>query len=210
MSNCGPTGASKTVSQETGPNGSIDWLNCGVNGGGWNPPDITMKNIIVQELDANGAFAPCGEYIWMFTKYANEAGIHPIMAASIAMQESGCNPWTVGGAGEQGLMQLTVDKCGNAPGGNCMDPEFNIRTGVNFFKSLLDESGGNIPLSVGKYNGWYTGLTEEHATAAGNGPCCRCQNNLDYIHQTLNGWYQNVNAYNAGLGKYFNLKKCPM
>lgn len=38
------------------------------------------------------------------------------------MQESTCNPATVGGGGEQGLMQLTWDKCGDAPGGNCKDP----------------------------------------------------------------------------------------
>lgn len=37
------------------------------------------------------------------------------------MQESSCNPNTVGGAGEQGLMQLTKDKCTNAPNGNCKD-----------------------------------------------------------------------------------------
>ena len=38
------------------------------------------------------------------------------------MQESSCNPHTVGGGGEQGLMQITKDKCGGAPGGNCQDP----------------------------------------------------------------------------------------
>lgn len=48
--------------------------------------------------------------------------VPPIMLASFAMQESSCNPATVGGAGEQGLMQITKDKCGSAPGGNCKDP----------------------------------------------------------------------------------------
>lgn len=47
--------------------------------------------------------------------------VPPILLASIALQESSCNPSTVGGNGEQGLMQLTVDKCGGAPGGNCQD-----------------------------------------------------------------------------------------
>lgn len=45
-----------------------------------------------------------------------------ILIASIAMQESTCNPQTQGGAGEQGLMQLTQDKCGAAPNGDCKDP----------------------------------------------------------------------------------------
>lgn len=44
------------------------------------------------------------------------------MLASFAMQESSCVPSAVGGAGEQGLMQITVDKCGGAPDGNCQDP----------------------------------------------------------------------------------------
>jgi len=48
--------------------------------------------------------------------------VPPILLASIAMQESTCNPGTVGGAGEQGLMQITPDKCGGAPGGDCQDP----------------------------------------------------------------------------------------
>lgn len=47
--------------------------------------------------------------------------VPPILLASIALQESSCNPSTVGGNGEQGLMQLTRDKCGGAPGGNCQD-----------------------------------------------------------------------------------------
>jgi membrane-bound lytic murein transglycosylase MltF len=44
-----------------------------------------------------------------------------ILLASFAMQESSCNPNTVGGAGEQGLMQLTSDKCVGTPNGNCQD-----------------------------------------------------------------------------------------
>jgi hypothetical protein len=37
------------------------------------------------------------------------------------MQESSCNPSAVGGAGEQGLMQITQEKCKGAPNGNCKD-----------------------------------------------------------------------------------------
>jgi membrane-bound lytic murein transglycosylase MltF len=58
----------------------------------------------------------------MFNKHASEFGLKPIMLAAFAMQESTCNPATVGGGGEQGLMQLTEDKCGAAPGGDCRDP----------------------------------------------------------------------------------------
>jgi hypothetical protein len=47
--------------------------------------------------------------------------VPPIILASFAMQESSCNPSAVGGAGEQGLMQITRDKCKGAPNGNCKD-----------------------------------------------------------------------------------------
>jgi Transglycosylase SLT domain len=41
------------------------------------------------------------------------------MLASIAMEESSCNPHATGGGGEQGLMQITPDKCKGAPNGDC-------------------------------------------------------------------------------------------
>lgn len=92
------------------------------------------------------------------------------------MQESSCNAETVGGAGEQGLMQLTKDKCGGAPDGNCKDPvsyllnliyfaelvinkEYNIRTGTEFFSTTLKNNDGNLLLTLGNYNGWPEGMT---------------------------------------------------
>lgn len=114
--------AREIVSKLTGPNGDIDWLNCGVTKSGWRPPKITIDNIIIQDIDSDGVFAPCKRFLWMFEEHAKENGLHPTMLVSTAMQESGCNPETIGGAGEQGLMQLTKDKCRGAPGGNCRDP----------------------------------------------------------------------------------------
>ena len=76
------------------------------------------------------------------------------LLASFAMKASSCNPDTVGGAGEQGLMQSTKDKCGEAPNGNCKDPvslsvkfgslrhnnirlqNYNIQTGAKFSLKL--------------------------------------------------------------------------
>ncbi|KAG2351289.1 hypothetical protein BDR07DRAFT_1386260 [Suillus spraguei] len=126
------------------------------------------------------------------------------------MQESSCNPNTVGGDGEQGLMQLTSDKCVGAPNGNCQDVDFNIGAGAVFFSQLLDENDGDLLSSIGHYNGWFQGMTYANATAAAYSGNCRGQNNLDYLHQFLNGWCQNINAYqyNPPLGEYFNLNDC--
>lgn len=79
-------------------------------------------------------------------------------------------------------MQLTKDKCGGAPGGNCKDPvsriiwqklpllmgcfrffvisqDFNIRTGAKFFADTLASNDGNAIETIGMYNGWKKGMT---------------------------------------------------
>lgn len=215
QSACGPTGATPNVTPISGPNGNIDWLNCGVGDGGWRPPFVTANDIIAKDLDAallepGSPFTACSAYVATFKKYATKYGVPPILIAAIAMQESTCNANTVGGAGEQGLMQLTQDKCGSAPNGNCKDVDYNIKTGTKYFSTVLKNNNGNVLLTLGNYNGWPAGMTYGQATAPAKGPCCRCQNNLDYLHQTLNGWVQNINPYtsNPRIGKYFNLDQC--
>ena len=54
--------------------------------------------------------------------------VPPILLATIALQKSSCNPASVGSNSEQGLMQLTSDKCSNAPSGNCQDVVRAIRS----------------------------------------------------------------------------------
>ncbi|KAF9568057.1 lysozyme-like protein [Agrocybe pediades] len=213
---CGGSRATKQITTISGPNGNIDWLNCGFESpGGWQPPHVGVHDIITESLSTalqnpSSPFQACGKYIWLFEKYGNMHDIPPIIMASFAMQESGCNPATVGGGGEQGLMQITKEKCAGAPGGDCKDPEFNIATATKFFAQTLSNSGGNILQAVGQYNGWHIGLTKWAAFAAANSACCRCQNNGDYLMQFFNGWILNVNAYSSSLplGKYFNLKVC--
>jgi len=211
-SQCGPSGATKEITATSGPNGCLDWLNCGLNGDGWNPPFITVNDIVIANLDSaaqqpDSPFQACKDFIWAFNQYGNQYSVPPIILASFAMQESSCNPNAVGGAGEQGLMQLTKDKCGNAPGGNCLDVAYNVETGAKYFSNSLAANGGNLLLTIGAYNGWSQGLTVGSATAI-RWSCCRCQQNLDYLHQFMNGWIQNVNAYDHTLGAYFNLNVC--
>ncbi|KAL5485375.1 hypothetical protein ACEPAI_8017 [Sanghuangporus weigelae] len=210
QSNCGDIGATREITATSGPNGNIDWLNCGLTGNGWNPPYISIDNLVTADLNTDGPFAACSDFIGLFYQYGQQFNIPPIMLAAFAMQESSCRPDTVGGAGEQGLMQLTRDKCGGAPGGNCKDPDFNIRTGAKYIADTLSANNGDVLLTIGQYNGWTRGLTYDRATAAANTNCCRCQNNCDYLHQFVNGWLQNIDAYtfNPPLGKFFNLNVC--
>ncbi|KAG1770489.1 glycoside hydrolase family 23 protein [Suillus occidentalis] len=212
---CGSSGATKEITALSGPNGHIDFLTCGVNGGGWNPPLIKIESIVTVDLSTvayqdGSAFANCKDFVPTFEKYGSKYGIPAILLASFAMEESSCKPSTVGGAGEQGLMQLTNDKCVGAPKGDCKDVDFNIGAGAKFFTQLLQENNGDLLSCIGHYNGWFQGMTYADATAAAHGGNCRQQNNLDYLHQFLNGWCQNINAYqhNPPLGKYFNLNVC--
>jgi len=213
---CGPSGATKKITALSGPNGNISFLNCGLMSGGWTPPLIHIDGIVSVELskvayNPESAFYACTSFVPLFEKYAAQYGVPAIMLASFAMQESSCNPATVGGGGEQGMMQITPDKCGGAPDGNCKDPDFNIQKGAHFFSEALKSANGDVLRAVGRYNGWYKRMTYEEATAAGRDGNCREQNNLDYLHQYLNGWMQGVNAYehNPPLGEYFNLNDCP-
>ncbi|KAL1728083.1 glycoside hydrolase family 23 protein [Schizophyllum commune] len=209
------TGEPTSSSATAGPNGRIEWLNCGLNDGGWHPPFVTINDVVTVDLNEaiqkpDSPFKACQDFVWAFQQYGNENGIPPIMLASFAMQESTCNPNTVGGNGEQGLMQITQDKCGGAPGGNCKDVAYNVRTGAEYFKGVLDSNGGDLLQSIANYNGWRVGMTYGDATAAQWNGNCFAQNNLDYLHQFLNGWCQNIDAYThqPPLGQYFNLNAC--
>ncbi|KAJ7508100.1 glycoside hydrolase family 23 protein [Mycena galericulata] len=197
---CGPRGATHATTNTTGPNGSIDWINCG----GWSPPYLSVDQTVAVNLSdalqsSNSVFTACSQFVGLFQTSGETYGIPAIMLASFAMQESSCEPEAAGEGGEQGLMQISSDKCGGAPGGNCRDPDYNSRTAAAYFSDTLNSNQGDVLLSVGTYNGWYKGLTEAEATAARNSSCCLCQNNLDYL-------FMNIDA--SGLGKYHNLDVC--
>ncbi len=72
-------------------------------------------------------------------------------------------------------MQITRDKCKDAPNGNCKDivsflvlefthrlycrQDFNIRVGAEFFAATLASNGGDVFSTIGEYNGWKPGMT---------------------------------------------------
>lgn len=69
-------------------------------------------------------------------------------------------------------MQITSDKCQD--GVDCSDPDFNIKTGAYYLKSLIDNSGGNVIKALGQYNGWEAGsMSVNSATAAAYSECCQ-------------------------------------
>lgn len=66
------------VTQTTGPNGAIDWMNCGVNGGGWTPPFVHVTDLITVDLNVaisqGGPFTACSSFVWAFVQFGNQYG----------------------------------------------------------------------------------------------------------------------------------------
>ncbi|MBW0462043.1 hypothetical protein O181_001758 [Austropuccinia psidii MF-1] len=209
---CGPANPTKAITQGCGPNGSQKFLNCGITEGGWKPPNVKMsmlKTVSLNEEPAKSTFAACKKYSSLFEKYGAKYNVPPIFLASFAMQESSCNPSVVGdNGGAFGLMQITKDKCGQAPGGDCANPDYNVDIGAKTFADGLSASNGNVLLALGGYNGWSEGLTKEKALSPKAAGCCACQQNLDYLQQFMNGWILGVDPYSKRLGMMRNMDAC--
>jgi hypothetical protein len=69
-SKCGKSGATQDVTKKSGPNGSMDFLNCGLYGAGWTPPDFHIDQVSALSLDetieeADSPFQACKPYLSM-------------------------------------------------------------------------------------------------------------------------------------------------
>ncbi|PVG01871.1 glycoside hydrolase family 23 protein, partial [Serendipita vermifera] len=180
------------------------WLTCGIRNGGWNPPKIDMNNIIYKSLrdilnSGGGPFNACRDYVDHFEDAARDTNLPSSLLASIAMQESSCNPNATGRAGEIGMMQVTGEKCPS--NGNCYDARTNIYIGANYLRGRIDANGGNIVQAMGEYNGWFVGMNEWDAS---NHPCGQ-RNNLDYLNNVFNGYLQGVDPSSINMGVFFNV-----
>ena len=80
------------------------------------------------------------------------------LVLSVVYQESRCKPNAVGAVGELGLMQISprwhYDRMIRLDARNLLDPNANIKVGVDLLKSLDVMSDPRTALSI--YNGGYT------------------------------------------------------
>lgn len=107
--------------------------------------------------------------IKIINKYALQYNVDPNLVYAIVKSESNFQPMVISRAGARGLMQLMPevwreynDKSlckGNhqdrrvCTQGDCIfDPETNIRTGVNYFRDLLNKYEGRVDLALEAYN----------------------------------------------------------
>ncbi|PWN36519.1 lysozyme-like protein [Meira miltonrushii] len=202
----------KPNANKQSPNGKIGFLNCGLNTpGGWDPPPVQLKQVKVMpgpQAIKQPAFKACAKYYKHFKAASDKYGIPEIVLMSFAMQESSCKPYTHGANGEIGMMQVTPQNCkdlGVQPQ-DSWDPHTNVDLGARMFMKNLNQSGGNVLLAVGSYNGWEKGMTKQSAENTQYG--CMAQKNLDYLNQFMNGWIQGKDGHSKEFLVYNNLAKC--
>lgn len=182
-------------SDDSHPNGSPDWLNCGLYSGGWTPPYVKISQLVSTTADMSSeGFSACAAYQSIFEAAANTYGVPATLLMAIAMQESGCNKDAIGSRLEQGLMQVAGNACdsSNPSGPACRDPWYNIHKGAWILVS--DKMGGNLDsniiLALGQYNGWF----EKMAVGSGAeyGPAGQ---KISYLNDMLNMRMQGKNPY---------------
>jgi hypothetical protein len=105
--------------------------------------------------------------------------------------------------------------CENYPDGRCTkDVAKNVEAGTVFLRKQLDASNNNAIKAIGNYNGWFT-AAEADGKNGGKGltegyPCSEegrhngDPQNLDYLHQTLNGWFVGLDPQgeDSWIGEY--------
>lgn len=88
-------------------------------------------------------------YAEVINQAAAGHGVDPALIAAIIKAESNFHPKARSHAGAQGLMQVMPF---NAKGADLMDPEQNIRRGVEIIASHLKKYDGDLNLALAAYN----------------------------------------------------------
>jgi hypothetical protein len=92
------------------------------------------------------------QYQKLITKICSQYNVDPKLIVSIIRAESNFNPNAISSAGACGLMQLMPQTARMMGVKNIFAPAENIEAGVKYFKQLLEEFNGNLPLALAAYN----------------------------------------------------------
>jgi len=116
-----------------------------------NVPTSSRYEIYIREAIPKGIH-PSVRFDPHIQDAAEEYDVPVSLVKAIIKAESDFDPNAVSQAGAQGLMQLMPETARDLGVSNSFDPRENILGGVRYFKELLDQFQGSIPLALAAYN----------------------------------------------------------
>lgn len=114
--------------------------------------DLKIAGSIPSAAPSENSSSKSSQYDSIIQKYAFDYQLDPSLIRSIIATESDFNPKAVSPKGARGLMQLMPATAARLGVTNSFDPEQNIQGGVKHFRSLMDNFGHNVDLSLAAYN----------------------------------------------------------
>ena len=116
-----------------------------------NVPTSSGYEVYIREAIPRGIH-PSSRFDPFIDEAAEKYDVPASLVKAIIKAESDFNPKAVSTAGAQGLMQLMPETARDLGVNNTFDPRENILGGVRYFRGLLDQFHGSIPLALAAYN----------------------------------------------------------
>lgn len=108
--------------------------------------EVYIREAIPSRIHPSSRFDP------HIQEAAEEYDVPVSLVKAIIKAESDFDPNAVSHAGARGLMQLMPETARDLGIADSFDPRENILGGVRYFKGLLDQFHGSIPLALAAYN----------------------------------------------------------
>ncbi len=106
----------------------------------------------IRTTSGSAASVRASQWDDVIDEQAERHGVRADLVRAVIQVESAFNPRARSRVGAMGLMQLMPDTAAELGVTNPYDPKQNIRGGVTYLRSLLDEFGGNEELALAAYN----------------------------------------------------------